>query len=102
MQKKTIDGYKKIDPITITIDKYKDIFGSSDASSQTLRDEIVKNGNTFSLTDIMIKKHDEKSFEFYGLHKIQKKEDKEKALKIANDRKSHYYSILKHLEEDKL
>jgi hypothetical protein len=49
----------------------------------------------------MIKKHDEKSFEFYGLHKIQKKEDKEKALKIANDRKSHFYSILKHLEEDK-
>lgn len=94
------DGYKKIDPITINIDKHKDIFGSKDASEGLRDDEFYKNNdNLFSLTDIMVRKLGATSYEFYGLHKI--KEEKEKALIIANKRVSDRYSILKHLQEVK-
>ena len=98
------DGYKKLEPITINIDKTIDIFNSMDASEGLRDDAFYKNNdNLFSLTDIMVRKFDATSYEFYGLHKIKEKEkekEKEKALIIANMRASSRYSILKHLEGD--
>jgi len=94
------DGYKKLDPITINIDKHKDIFGSKDASEGLRDDEFYKNNdNLFSLTDIMVRKFDATSYEFYGLHKIKEEKEKEKALIIANKLVSYQYSMLKHLEK---
>ena len=87
------DGYKKLDPITIDIDKHKDIFGSKDATEGLRDDEFYKNNdNLFSLTDIMVRKFDATSYEFYGLHKIKEKEkEKEKALRIANHMTNELY-----------
>jgi hypothetical protein len=72
----------------------------ADDISVELRKKALENNETFQLTDIIIKKENDYSYNFYGLHEIKDDDTKKKAFKIATEILNYKIKMLPHLAED--
>ena len=99
--KSIYDGYKKkgIEEELI-FGATDDKLGAKDTGFD-VRNEIIKNQVTLSLTDIYVVCHDENSYSFYGLHKMNGERDRNKCEALMNRRLDEKYKFLTQLSDEK-